>query len=113
VVVIAFISRLALVICVCIALTSCETIKVPEPTSGSRADGTVKLSYEVHQFEKPIVQWDAAQAAAEQRCKAWGYQSAEKFGGQENHCNAFDGYGSCVDTFVTVQYQCTGAPSKS
>jgi hypothetical protein len=112
VVVIAFISR-SFVICVCIALTSCETIKVPEPTSGSRADGTVKLSYEVQQFEKPIVQWDAAQAAAEQRCKAWGYQSAEKFGGQETHCNAFNGNGGCVDTFVTVQYQCTGTSPKS
>jgi len=100
-----------LAVCVCIALTSCETQKIPEATGGSRADGTIKLSYDVNRFEKPIVQWDTAQQKAEDKCRNWGYQNAEKFGGAETHCVMPNGYGGCETTQVIMSYQCTGSLS--
>lgn len=43
-----------------------------------------------------------------QRCKARGYSNAEPFGGTENKCVAFNGYGNCVKTRVNIVYQCSG-----
>jgi hypothetical protein len=94
-------------------LAGCATQKELVPTGGSRADGTVHLSYEVGMFEKPVINWDAGKNAATQRCNAWGYSSAEPFGGQTSRCEAFNGYGNCIRSLVTVTYQCEGAPASS
>jgi hypothetical protein len=67
----------------------------------------VKLAYEYGLFEKPIVDWNLAATTAKQRCAAWGYKNAEKFGGSENHCLAHNGYGDFTDMQVNVTYQCT------
>lgn len=92
-------------------LAGCATPKVMQATGGSRADGTVDMSYEYGLFQKPVVNMAAAETTATQRCKAWGYTAAEPFGGQLKHCNAYNGYGNCVDVLVTVKYQCTGGGS--
>lgn len=89
-------------------LMACATNKELVPTGGSKADGTVDLSYEFGAFEKPVVNMAAAQIAAVQRCGAWGYTNAEPFGGEKRQCQGYDGYGNCVRWFVTVTYQCTG-----
>lgn len=93
------------------ALSSCATNKVAEATGGSRADGTVELSFEYGMFEQPHVDWADAQTTAESRCHVWGYSGAEKFGGAVNHCEQVGAYGECARTLVTVRYQCTGHPS--
>lgn len=93
---------------VVVLLASCATNKSLVPTGGSKADGTVDLSYEFGAFEKPVVDMVSAQRAAKQRCVAWGYSEAEAFGGEKRQCQAFDGYGTCTHWFVTVTYQCTG-----
>ena len=82
------------------------------PTGGSRADGTVTLSYEYGGNEKPII--DAAQgaAAARDRCKAWGYSDAQPFGGESRQCQAPSQYG-CMRWFVSVPYQCLGGSRPS
>lgn len=92
-----------------LAATGCAVQKELVPTGGSRSDGTVELSYEFGMFETPTV--DATQGAltASQRCRAWGYSDAEAFGGSKSQCQAFNGYGNCLRTLVTVQYQCIGA----
>ncbi len=95
-----------------IFIAACATNKSLVPTGGSKADGTVDLSYEFGMFEKPVVDMAAAQSAAKQRCAAWGYTEAEAFGGEKRQCQAFDGYGSCIRWFVTVTYQCTGGAPK-
>ncbi|MBM4197876.1 MAG: hypothetical protein FJ197_12460 [Gammaproteobacteria bacterium] len=89
------------------ALAGCATVKVPVPTGGSRADGTVQLSYEVGGFEKPVVDWNQALGTAEDRCRAWGYHGAQPFGGTTSQCQATNQYG-CVQWLVTASYQCTG-----
>jgi hypothetical protein len=89
-------------------LVGCATPEVMQATGGSRADGTVDLSYEYGIFQQPIVDMNAAIVTATNRCQAWGYTAAEPFGGQINHCNQMNGYGQCLDMLVTVKYQCTG-----
>ena len=90
-----------------VLLTGCATQKILTPTGGSKADGTVVLSYEYGMFEQPIVDHVAAQALAKKRCAAWRYKNAEAFGSGTSDCLAYNGYGNCVRQRVNVIYQCT------
>jgi hypothetical protein len=90
-----------------LALAACSVNKQAVPVGGSRADGTVELAYEFGELQQPVVDWTAAQYEAEQRCKAWGYTQAEKFGGERRQCAMPSGY-SCALYQVTISYQCTG-----
>src|SRR5690606_5187185 len=92
-----------------LGLSGCAVQKTLVPTGGSRADGTIELSYAFGMFETPKVDLAQGAQAASQRCKAWGYSDAEPFGGQKSTCQAFNGYGNCIRTLVTVEYQCIGA----
>jgi hypothetical protein len=92
-------------------LTSCATPVTPEATGGSRADGTVRVSFEYGYYEIPVVDWSNALSSAQKSCSAWGYSGAQKFGGQTQQCEQADAYGECMRTLVTVTYQCTGHPS--
>lgn len=94
----------------CMALSACTVQREAVPIGGSRADGTVELAYEFPDLSNPQVDWQRAQLQAEQRCKAWGYTAAERFGGERRQCNAPSGYG-CMNWQVTVPYQCTGGKS--
>lgn len=103
-----FVSRIR--ICFVIALfflTGCATQKLLVPTGGSRADGTVKLSYEYGLFESPRVDPNQGAIAAKLRCAAWGYNDADIFGGVITTCTNFSSNG-CNRWLATVEYQCTG-----
>lgn len=91
------------------ALAGCAVPMKMVPTGGSRADGTVKLSYDYGSFQIPKL--DAAQGVqdATGRCKAWGYTGAEAFGGATTIC-INSAIGSCNMYRATVEYQCTGNP---
>ena len=88
------------------SIQGCVTAKSLQATGGSKSDGIVELSFEYGMFEKPQVNWDEGDLIAIQRCQAWGYKSADRFGGTVESCQARNGYGNCVRTFVTVKYQC-------
>lgn len=90
-----------------LTLGACTVKKTPIPTGGSKADGTLELSYEFGEFERPQIDWATANASAVQRCATWGYTGAEPFGGQRTTCTSPSGYG-CVRWLATVTYQCTG-----
>ncbi len=80
-------------------------------TGGSRAGGTIKLSYEHGELESPQLDEQQAIRLAVQRCQAWGYDRAEAFGGTIKSCNSFavyDGSGGCSRWLVTKEYQCIG-----
>jgi hypothetical protein len=80
-------------------------------TGGSRADGTIDLSYEVGLYEKPQIDQTQGLVIARQRCGAWGYADAEPFGGEKRQCQKY--YGSnCLRWFVTLTYQCLGGGTK-
>lgn len=88
-------------------LAACATAKTWTATGGSRADGTVALSYEYGLFESPVTDDAAGLTLARQRCAVWGYSGAEAFGGVTTQCNAM-GSSGCIRTLVTKQFQCTG-----
>ncbi|WP_425600636.1 YecR family lipoprotein [Pinirhizobacter soli] len=98
------------VLCVS-TLAGCATQKVWTPVGGSRADGVVRLAFEYGQFEKPQLSEAQALNTATQRCAAWGYQSAEAFGGSQQHCEQTGGMG-CATWEVVKEYQCTGGTSR-
>lgn len=92
------------------ALSGCTVQKTLVPTGGSRADGTVELSYEYTDFEKPIVDYAQGTQVAREHCAAWGYSDATPFGGEKTQCKLTNAKGACIQTLVTVQYQCIGSP---
>jgi hypothetical protein len=98
-------------------ISGCATKKDFYATGGSRADGTVDLSYDFTQFEQPVVSMDQAKTLAMQKCRVWGYEDAEAFGGQTQNCYTRNGFGECINTQVIVKFQCLGnldaAPPKS
>lgn len=91
----------------CFLLSGCATNVVPMPMSGSKADGTVTLSYGYGMLESPVVDWSAANNTARLKCSAWGYESASPFGGEEKKCVAVNGYGNCIQWTVNIMYQCS------
>ncbi|MGQ4591325.1 YecR family lipoprotein [Raoultella ornithinolytica] len=88
-------------------LSGCATKKQMTPMGGSKADGTVKMGYTVSMFENPVVDLNQAKDLASQKCKTWGYDGAEAFGGQTSVCAQMGAYG-CNMNNVSVEYQCTG-----
>jgi hypothetical protein len=94
-------------------LSGCAVQEQWAATGGSRADGTVQLSYEYGEFQEPEVDDAQGVELAASRCAAWGYTGSDPFGGVIRKCEAFGGYGNCLSWFVTKNYQCTGAPSSS
>jgi hypothetical protein len=94
-------------------LSACAVQKTMVPTGGSRADGTVEMSYEIGEFEQAKLDMTQAARDAARRCQAWGYSDAEPFGGQKSQCQQQGGFGGCARTFVSMQFQCVGGvPSK-
>lgn len=92
-----------------ILLISCTTVKkIPVATGGSRADGVVELAYEYDSAGKPIVMWEKAEETACEKCQAWGYASAQAFGGAKVDCVQYDRYENCLKQRVTIPYQCIG-----
>lgn len=91
-----------------LALSGCATSKSWSATGGSRADATVRLSYEYGAFEKPQTSEVEALNLAVSRCKTWGYTGAEAFGGVTQQCNMPGGMGGCQRWLVTKEFQCTG-----
>ena len=89
-----------------LSMMGCATTKDWVATGGSRADGTIKLSYEYGSFESPQLNEQQAVETAKKRCKAWGYGNAEAFGGVVKNCQAPSSMGGCDQWLVTKEYQC-------
>jgi len=90
-----------------IIISACATNIVPQATGGSKADGIVNISYDVGQMQKPVIDWEQAEAEANRRCQAWGYKEAEAFGGGTRSCVQYGGLGGgCAVTQHTHSYQC-------
>ena len=93
-------------------LAGCSSKQNYYATGGSRADGTVDLDYDTELMVTPIVNNQQAQNIAAQKCKVWGYQDAEPFGGLTENCYARNAYGNCLRGQMIVKYQCLGDGSK-
>lgn len=91
-----------------ILLSGCTTQKNWSATGGSRSDATVRLSYSYNQYESPVTSASEAISLARSRCKTWGYNSAEAFGGETRSCSQVGGFNGCALWVVTKEFQCTG-----
>ena len=100
--------RTIILLFVLAAFSGCAVKKDWVATGGSRADGTIKLSYEHLELESPQLDEQQAMRLAAQRCQFWGYNRAEAFGGTINSCQIPDGWGGCSRWRVTKEYQCIG-----
>lgn len=98
--------KLALISLFTLSLNGCTTIKIPQASGGSRSDGIIEMSFNYGLFEKPEIQWDKALTEAVARCKSWGYRSAERFNRGTADCQNYDPRYGCINTLVTVKYQC-------
>lgn len=78
------------------------------PVSGSKADAMVRLGYAKHGARRVKLSDDEAQNMALAKCRAWGFEGAEAFGGLST-CTAGGPLG-CTDWLITREYQCTGDP---
>lgn len=91
-----------------IMAAGCATQKQWSATGGSRADGTIKLSYEQSELEKAQLDENQAISLASKRCKTWGYNGAEAFGGTTRQCSQTGGFSGCTLWRITKEYQCSG-----
>ena len=86
-------------------LAACSHVTQPMPVGGSKADGVVMLAFETSSRDSRDVDWRAADASAAQRCAAWRYSRAERFGAERRQCRAV-GVVDCNLWAVAVDYQC-------
>ena len=109
--------RFILLIFVAALIISCTKTtvhKVPQATGGSKADGTIRLAYEVLATENVIPDWTRAEKNALKRCQAWGYSRVDAFAGTLTECTEmgqgvlFNGAppGACAKQIVYKDYQC-------
>lgn len=88
-----------------------QTPKHWQPSGGSRADASIRLSclYDVAR-EFPSGTDEELLAMANDRCKAWGYDKAESYGFVDKKCNKWGYFFGpvCVEEILTKEYQCIG-----
>ncbi len=79
-------------LCFVLVLSGCSIKKEIVPVGGSKADGTIRMGYVVGDkfgaFERPQVDLQQAEELAAKKCKTWGYEGAEPFGGKTETCTA-------------------------
>ena len=86
---------------------------------GSKADGTVDMSFIMGTLGKPVIDWEASEYNARRVCVNWGYSGAQYMGGHKEgiNCsvrsssNAYGGFSSreiCSAYRYIATYQCTG-----
>jgi YecR-like lipoprotein len=104
--------RSVLLFALALSTFGCATQKQWLVTRVSRSDATVDLSYERNEFQSVHMDMEEGHRLAASRCEAWGYKDAEALGSERNTCTSRRGFGNCGSRTVTVQFQCTGSPSK-
>jgi hypothetical protein len=80
----------------------------PQESPGSRRDGIVTMASTGTLYNPVGPDWRLAQAAADRRCRSWGYAGAGSFSGWQESCEVYDFHGRCARTTVTRFYPCLG-----
>ena len=81
----------------------------PVPAGDSAADGIVTMASNGTLWNPVAPDWRPAQAAAQRKCRGWGYAGADSYAGWQESCRVYDFHGRCVQTRVTRFYPCSGA----
>jgi hypothetical protein len=90
------------------SLAGCATAPYTlTPVGGSRADGTVVLvANRIGRARRLVVDREASDQLAVERCQAWGFSSAERFGGAELECTFENEDSNCMQDNHRFTYQC-------
>jgi hypothetical protein len=92
------------VIALILFASGCTTYKLWNEAGSDQEAATVDLSYEYRKFENPMVDERAGVEMAKERCRDWGYPSAQRKG-ENREC--LDGVPeSCNRWRVTREYRC-------
>ncbi len=91
-------------------LAGCTTYKLWSVADSDQEAATVALFYEYRKFENPQVDERAGVQMARERCKDWGYGSAQRKG-EDRQC--LEGVEtSCSRWRVIREYRCTEGAKK-
>ena len=80
----------------------------PRPAGDSRDEGIVTMSSVGTLYNPVSPDWREAQAAADRRCRSWGYDGASSYDGWQEACRIYDFHGRCASNKVTRFYHCSG-----
>jgi hypothetical protein len=101
--------RCALLLCLVLAACGSRPAGVkPAYSGGSRHEGIVTMASTGTIYNPVGPDWRLAQAAADRRCRSWGYAGAGSFAGWQEACEVYDFHGRCARTTVTRFYPCSG-----
>ena len=88
-------------------LAGCSLTKEAEVSSVDTTSGLVRLSYNQSMMQSAHYDQYTAQATATKQCQQMGYERAWPFGQPIETCSLISG-SVCMNTKVTIQYQCRG-----
>jgi hypothetical protein len=102
--------RPSLVLCALLLAACQSTPQGVRPVAGgvSRADGIVTMESAGTIWNPVTADWREAEAAADRRCRRWGYDGAASYAGWQEACRQYDLHGRCVRSLVTRFYPCAG-----
>ena len=112
--------KILITLAVTITMTGCVSTKMVDVAAttihGSKADGSVTMGYmtrdDAYTIQLPNVDWKIVDNIASQKCKAWNYSEAKRFGDMtRTQCNmqqydAWVGKMYCSEKLTLINYQC-------
>lgn len=88
-------------------VSSCATAPTAlTPSGGSKSDAIVEMSYSTGMFSSLVIDWNATDIAAADRCTNWGFNGAEKLGGGTKRCVERYDQDDCLRYEHVYKYQC-------
>lgn len=88
-------------------LCGCTITKQAEVSSVDTTSGLVRLSFNQAMMQTAHYDEYTAQGTANKQCQQMGYATAVPFGQPVSTCSLISG-SVCMNTKVTIQYQCRG-----
>lgn len=88
-------------------LTGCTITKEPTVSNVDTTSGLVRLSFGQAMMQNARYDEHSAQITANKQCQQMGYATAIAFGQPISTCSVISG-SVCMNTTVTLQYQCRG-----
>jgi hypothetical protein len=88
-------------------ISSCATAPTAlTPSGGSRSDAVVELSHSTGVFSSLVIDWEATDKAAKDRCVKWGFRGAERFSNGTKSCVERYDQDDCLRYEHVYKYQC-------
>lgn len=88
-------------------LAGCTITKEPQVSSVDTTSGIVRLSFNEAMLQSARYDSYTTQGTANKQCQQMGYATAVAYGQPISTCSVISG-SICMNTKVTIQYQCRG-----